>query len=147
VALALRTKALACAAAENKRRAALYQMFNLPPPVLGHDGSSSLSVQIFRWGLDETLRGRQKTCGWAWSSGSEHTKTCRPRPTGLTTKCSIPVKRDADATRPVKSTRRISVLLFGRMREIKLSVLVPAVFAWNVVVATVAWFVVGLFMR
>ena len=56
-------------------------------------------------------------------------------------------KRDADGTRPVKSTRRISVLLFGRMHQIKLSVLVPVVFAANVIVATVAWFVVGLLMR
>ena len=56
-------------------------------------------------------------------------------------------KRDADGTRPVKSTRRISVPLFGRMRQIKLSVLVPVMFAANVIVATVAWFVVGLLMR
>jgi hypothetical protein len=55
--------------------------------------------------------------------------------------------RDADGTRPVKSTRRISVLLFGEMHQIKLSVLVPVVFAANVIVATVAWFVVGLLMR
>jgi hypothetical protein len=52
---------------------------------------------------------------------------------------------DVDGTRPAKSTRRISVLLFGH--QVKLSVLLPVVFAANVIVATVAWFVVGLLMR
>jgi hypothetical protein len=56
-------------------------------------------------------------------------------------------RRDADGTRPVKSTRPISVPLFGKMRQIKLSVLLPVVFAVNVVVATVAWYIVGLLMR
>jgi hypothetical protein len=57
------------------------------------------------------------------------------------------IKRDVDVTRSVKSTRRILVLLFGRMHQTKWSVLVPVVFAVNVIVATVAWFVVGLLMR
>jgi hypothetical protein len=56
-------------------------------------------------------------------------------------------RRDADGTRPVRSTRPISVPLFGKMRQIKLSVLLPVVFAANVAVAAVAWYIVGLLMR
>jgi hypothetical protein len=55
-------------------------------------------------------------------------------------------RRDTDGTRSV-SKRPISVPLFGKMRRIKLSALLPVVFAANVVVATVAWYIVGLLMR
>jgi hypothetical protein len=55
--------------------------------------------------------------------------------------------RDADETRPVRSIRSISVPLFGEMRQIPLSVLLPVVFAANVVIATVAWYIVGILMR
>jgi hypothetical protein len=47
----------------------------------------------------------------------------------------------------MRSIRSISVPLFGEMRQIPLSVLLPFVFAANVVVATVAWYIVGFLMR
>lgn len=54
-------------------------------------------------------------------------------------------ERDTDS--PVKSTRRIRLPPFGRRHRIKLSVLVPVVFAADVIVAILAWFVVGLLIR
>lgn len=48
---------------------------------------------------------------------------------------------------PVQSTRRMSVPLFGKMHHIRLSLLLPLAFVGNVVLASVARYVVSLYMR
>jgi hypothetical protein len=57
------------------------------------------------------------------------------------------VKRDADRVRPLKSWRQIRLSLIGELGQLELIVLLPLVFTANVIVATIAWFVVGWLLR
>jgi hypothetical protein len=56
-------------------------------------------------------------------------------------------KRDGDRVRPMKSWRQISPPLIGKLGQLELGILLPLVFTANVIVATIAWSVVGSLLR
>jgi hypothetical protein len=57
------------------------------------------------------------------------------------------VKRDTDRSRPLKSWHQINLPLIGELGRLELSLLLLLVFTANVIVATLAWFVVGSLLR
>jgi hypothetical protein len=52
-----------------------------------------------------------------------------------------------DKVRPSKSWRQASLLRNGELCQIELAFLLPLLFAVNVIVATIAWYVVGSLLR
>ena len=58
-----------------------------------------------------------------------------------------PAKRDVDKARTLKSWRQVSLPRAGEPGRIQVGVLVPLVFAMNVIVAIVVWYVVESLLR
>jgi hypothetical protein len=62
----------------------------------------------------------------------------------------MPVARDNSAKRDdkaLKSWRQVSLPLVGELGQLEFGVLLPLLFAANVIVATIAWYVVGSLLR
>jgi hypothetical protein len=58
-----------------------------------------------------------------------------------------PAERDVDRTRTLKSDPSVPRRCAGQSGRIEVAVLIPLLLATNIVIAVVAWYVVGAFLR
>jgi hypothetical protein len=58
-----------------------------------------------------------------------------------------PAERDVDGTRALKSGRSVRRRRASESGRIEVAVLIPLLLATNIVIAVLAWYVVGAFLR